>query len=102
MLLLKVQSQATRCMGCCLPTCPPAAACHRTPKLRSALARALKARNMPQLVFKHDGLTEQQQEVEDVFRRLDEEAEAERAAAAAAADAEAWGDAAGAAPRASS
>ena len=77
MLLLKVQSQATRCMGCCLPTCPPAAACHRTPKLRSALARALKARNMPQLVFKHDGLTERQQEVEDVFRRLDEEAEAE-------------------------
>ena len=101
MLLLKVQSQATRWMGCCLPTCPPAAACHRTPKLRSALARALKARNMPQLVFKHDGLTQRQQEVEDVFRRLDEEAEAERAAAAAADAAEAWGDETGAGTRAS-
>ena len=64
--------------------CPPAAAaCRRTPKLRSALARALKARNMPQLVFRHDGLTERQQEVEDVFRRLDEEAEAEQEEAAA-------------------
>jgi hypothetical protein len=47
----------------------------RAPKLRSALAHALRARNMPQLEFRHDSLTAQQQEVEDIFRMLEEQEE---------------------------
>lgn len=49
------------------------------PKLKAALAHSLRARNMPQLVFKHDSLTAKQQELEDIFRRLDEEDEEEAA-----------------------
>lgn len=60
---------------------PPAL--HRAPKLRAALARALRARHVPQLCFKHDSLTPQQQELDDIFARLDDEAEEEQAGAAA-------------------
>lgn len=52
--------------------------------MRAAVASALRVRNAPQLVFRHDGLTPQQQEVEEVFQRLDAEAAAEAAAAEAA------------------
>jgi hypothetical protein len=34
-------------------------------------------RNVPQLVFRHDSLTSQQQQLEDAFRRMDEEVEEE-------------------------
>lgn len=53
----------------------------RAPKLRSALAHALRARNMPQLEFRHDSLTARQQEVEDILQRLEEEEEGEEATA---------------------
>ncbi|KAL4430570.1 hypothetical protein ABPG77_005810 [Micractinium sp. CCAP 211/92] len=56
------------------------------PRLRAAVASALRARNAPQLVFRHDGLTPQQQEVEELLARLDAEAAAEAEAAAAAAE----------------
>ena len=42
------------------------------------MARALGARNVPRLVFRHDGLTPRQQQLEDVFRRLDEQEAEER------------------------
>ncbi len=58
----------------------------RGPRLRAAVASALRARNAPQLVFRHDGLTPQQQEVEELLARLDAEAAAEAEAAAAAAE----------------
>ncbi|KAL4436945.1 hypothetical protein ABPG75_004084 [Micractinium tetrahymenae] len=58
------------------------------PRLRAAVAAALRARNAPQLVFRHDGLTPQQQEVEEVFQLLDAVAAEEALASAAAAAAE--------------
>lgn len=67
---------------------PPQLTC-RSPRLRAEVARVLRARNVPQLVFRHDGLTARQQEIEDVFRQLDEEEQAEQRAFAAGDD-EGW------------
>lgn len=58
--------------------------------MRGEVARVLRARNVPQLVFRHDGLTPRQQEVEDVFRQL-EEAEAAEAEAMAGSWEDPWG-----------
>lgn len=46
-------------------------------RLRSAVATVLGARNVPQLEFRHDSLSPQQQTLEGIFRELDEEREAE-------------------------
>lgn len=74
----------------CRPTLNP----RRATKLRAEVARALRARNAPHLVFCRDALTPRQQEVEDVFRQLEleeahgwAEAEAEVQAVAAGLDA---------------
>ena len=45
----------------------------RGPRLRSAVARVLGARNVPRLEFRQDRLSRRQQDIDDVFRRLDEE-----------------------------
>ncbi|GAB4823108.1 hypothetical protein N2152v2_010154 [Parachlorella kessleri] len=45
----------------------------RGPRLRSAVAKVLGARNVPRLEFRQDRPSRRQQEIEDVFRRLDEE-----------------------------
>lgn len=47
------------------------------PRLRSAVAAALGARNMPRLEFRQDVLSQRQAAIEDVFRRLEEEREVE-------------------------
>lgn len=61
----------------------PGAPC-RGPRLRAAVASALRARNAPHLVFRHDGLTPQQQEAEEALLRLDAEVAAEAAAVGSA------------------
>lgn len=66
-------------LGLLRPDLNPAAPCPTPPlacrgaKLRAEVARALRARHAPQLIFRRDALTPRQQEVEDVFRRLEEE-----------------------------
>ena len=46
------------------------------------MAAALRARNVPQLIFVRDHLTSHQQRIEDVLAQLDEEEAAAEAAAA--------------------
>lgn len=72
----------------------PLAALRRAAKLRAEVARALRARHAPHLVFRRDALSPRQQQVEDVFRQLEleeahgwAEAEAEVQAVAAGLDA---------------
>ena len=48
-----------------------------TPRLRAAVARAMKARNVPRLEFRLDRVSEQDSELERVFARLEQEREAE-------------------------
>ncbi|KAI7837074.1 hypothetical protein COHA_009072 [Chlorella ohadii] len=55
------------------------------PKLRTEVARVLRARNAPHLVFRRDAPTAKQQELEDIFAQLDAEAAADAAAAEAGA-----------------
>ncbi|PRW33870.1 ribosome-binding factor A [Chlorella sorokiniana] len=65
------------------------------PKLRSEVAKVLRARNAPHLVFRRDAPTAKQQELEDIFAQLDQEAADDAAAAAAGAAAADAGAAAG-------
>ena len=55
-----------------VPHCRTACWC-RGGKLRAAVARALGARNAPQLLFRHDSPTPQQRSIEDILAQLDEE-----------------------------
>jgi ribosome-binding factor A len=46
-----------------------------TPRLKAGIAKAMAAKNVPRLEFKHDKLSMEQEELDRIFKQIEKESE---------------------------